>query len=263
MSLLLLLLLFQSNTYASSRVTIYNQEVEVNDTIEQANLIQLGQPFNGSVRDNIDVDYYSYTPDENKDIHFIFIGNNEPWYLVTITDVTDGISVLSMSTRSVFEGDYKFKHGHEYLIKVFSPQANNSIYQISVSGNTDYSPVILDGYKEAEPNDQPEYANIITNINGLFSASISNQDDTDYYTYTATEDRNMEFGFYPGTSANFFIMLVDMTTGQYITQGSIKVPGHYEVTPFKSVKGHEYRVAVAVSNGNDSPQNYFFQFWNK
>lgn len=243
--------------------TVNNMEVEPNDSADHSNLLQLvnGQAIvYGTVTDSSDMDYFEYTPDINTDVDFLFIPNSNGSYFYAIWDMTTGALLASDTTEVYKENSFELNAGHRCLIAVTASNGSNLDYSISFTPNVSTRQVTLEGQYEMEYNNTVATANKLPNTLGLYCASVSDSNDVDYFTFTAAESRGMKFSFYPECNANFFMMLYDKTSQQYIMQGYITIPGQYQEILYTSIEGHEYQLTVAANVAASS--NYNFQFWD-
>lgn len=263
LAMLLVLMSFNINVLAGVQITDY--EVESNNTHADANKITLATPFRGRVSDSNDVDFFSYEPDENKIIDFIFIDNAGVTFDIYILDKTANNLIEAKSVSGLYQTVYYFKDNHEYIIKVSSNQGNNALYEISITGDRHKTISTLEDSKEIEYNGEAFYANKLPNADWLVSGSIFNVDDDDYFKFTPNKSGNMDFIFYPGTSANFYIFVYDNTAGLTITSANISNPGSSEVIPFFAYSGHEYQVYITASGSSSSinDEGYHFKCWYK
>lgn len=272
MVLSLLLTLTMLTCFAqASQVNIFDQELEPNDSVDDANIIQLGQPVSGSLPNNSDADKYLYVPDANKFIHFLFIPQyNDPNANISffIYDKTTNTILLNPTTsHQVFEADYLFRYNHKYIIVFTVANVTNTIpyYQFSISGQNALAQVTTENRNEVEVNNTLELANIMPDYGYLYSGAISSSSDGDYFTYQYTEstDKDMRFYFFPGTTANYYIFVYDYNnitqTGQYITEGYIKNRGNAEHTDLTFHNNHTYTVYMGADSAtSNSPYNFMF-----
>ncbi|MCT4598580.1 MAG: hypothetical protein N4A50_11965 [Vallitalea sp.] len=260
LSLMLLLTCFNSKVQAG--VIINRNEVESNDSWDDANIVQLGEPVVGHVRDSNDVDYFSYTPNEKKNMTCLIIDNDNSNFSFYIIDRTDNNKIINHGkiTESVKRTEFKLEANHECIVMIKSQYGNNSRYEISLSGNKIEETSHIDS-KESEYNNTIECANILNKDDALISANIADSDDIDYFMFTAQDSSSRRFVFYPQSNADFYFFVYDMTSNGYIYEGTLDNLGESQVISFNAIKDHDYRVCVAVQ-GSANKENYFFKCWN-
>ncbi|QUI23064.1 hypothetical protein HZI73_12540 [Vallitalea pronyensis] len=258
-TMMFLMVCFNNSIYAG--VPIYNQEIEPNNTRDDANIIQLGQPFSGQISDSNDVDYFSYTPDERKKLTFLFIDQDGTTFNYYIIDRTDDNKLIHYGDISgTITKEFSFEADHECIIMIKSSNGNNSRYEASLSGETSYESVTIDS-KESEFNNTIECVNKLSTEDALISAKISDSNDEDYFMFTAKNSGSKNFVFYPGSDANFYFFVYDMITHQYVYEGYLDTLGQSKVIPFNAQQYHHYRVYVTV-NGSADNESYHFKCWN-
>lgn len=265
LSLCLIFTFVSSFSYATHVNTSNNTEVEPNNTGDDSNYLQLvnGQAIvNGTLTGSSDVDYFEYTPEKNSDITFTFIANSNGSYFYAIWDMYTGELKIQRSTAtSVQEGTFGINARHRCLIAIAPVSGSNLQYQISFICSDADRQVTLDGLEEMESNNSPSTANILPTIYNLYGGYVENSNDCDYYTFTATEDMNTQFSFYPQCNANFYLMLYDIDNEQYIWNGYITTPGQFEEIPFTLVNGNSYRIGISAT-GTVTNARYYFQLFH-
>ncbi|GMQ60350.1 hypothetical protein AN1V17_47500 [Vallitalea sediminicola] len=233
-------------------------EMEPNDSLAQANMVELTSVTCGIATDNQDNDYYrTKILSEDRDVHFLFIhqATNDGFVAWIYDETTGDLLTAEIMTSKVTEKDFRFKKGHRYYIRVLGLNgSSNTTYQLSLT-DEEIGHLVLKSSMEEEPNNTQETANICPDMK-QYIGSIKDSSDVDYFEYTATESQQVRYQFLSsGTENAVFTYMVDDATGEIIHQGTI-IGNTY--TPFYMIANHKYRVYVEYVRGNK--QSYAFQF---
>lgn len=171
------------DTTGDTPTVVIATETEPNDTVEKANA--LTDTITGVSQDLDDVDWYVYTAAAKGYVSFSFQGINAPdavWYVSgyynEITD-TSGIS-------KVYDSAVPVKTGDKIYIKISnSNESEDEFYKLSFN-------FVADDKVEIEYNDNTENAiKIADDVKG----TILNENDVDWYVYTATAEGYLEIDF--------------------------------------------------------------------
>ena len=165
-----------------------NHEKELNDTTSNANPIELSTEYTGSLSTKEDVDYYSFTLDQDSDVTLNFnrevIGEQYGIYWnATIYDSDEQLSsVWELNGREENTSNTTNLKAGKYYLKVSAGLLNYSDEDYKFTITTTKQDTNDDTNKETEPNDTTITANAI-DLDTPYTGSIGTIADLDYYSF--------------------------------------------------------------------------------
>ena len=166
----------------------FNHEKELNDTTSNANPIELSTEYTGSLSTKEDVDYYSFTLDQDSDVTLNFnrevIGEQYGIYWnATIYDSDEQLSsVWELNGREENTSNTTNLKAGKYYLKVSAGLLNYSDEDYKFTITTTKQDTNDDTNKETEPNDTTITANAI-DLDTPYTGSIGTIADLDYYSF--------------------------------------------------------------------------------
>lgn len=163
-------------------------EQEDNNTPENANIIEQGQEYTGSLFEKSDVDYFSIALEHPGALNLSLSSNDDgsrkTYYTTRIYSTTSSklLSEMTLSgeNKQMNTGNLFLKEG-TYLIQIIKGNAWTSWdYRLKVD-------VTSCEYSEQEDNNGPEIANEIS-VNQEVTGSFGVEGDIDYFTFVLEDD---------------------------------------------------------------------------
>lgn len=200
------LLVFLSVSTSTKAATI-NRDIENNNSINSASLINVNATYSGVLTGYSDVDYYKFTLSSPGNIT-LEISNANGSKRINLLDAT-GKEFTSFYNRSNLEGNTSNEVGlpaGTYYVLLDDNYDSNAKYEFTVkySASNNY---------EKEWNDSFRAANLI-NLNQVYKGTLQNGSDEDYFKFTLTSpgnvklngsnaDRYKRMGIYDANGNNF------------------------------------------------------------
>jgi len=185
---------------------------------------------------------------EKVDIYVVNKNTNEILHTISTT--------TTYNTRDYSTVDLAFDAETEYYLRVSSASGGNIPYELAVTTERKKDVFLVKDGNEVEYNNETQYANFFRVLGStMINGTIANSSDQDYFTFVGEVNKPCEFRFYPLSSGDFFIFLCDMKTGEYIKSGTVN---QYDATNFQIQEGHQYKIFVSNSSGNDSKYLLYF-----
>ena len=194
-----------------------NVELENNDTAAAATPVALNTAYSGMLSSAKDVDFFSFTLEENSAVNVTFgtpgSGNKSATHVYTVFNAADGgkLSAVSMpgNVQLTETGNLYLSSG-TYLVQVAKGSAfTNDEYTLTVN-------VFQNGTMESEGNNTLETADAVP-VNEDIHASIGQEGDVDFFTFALDEAAVIQprFTFKPTDSSSRTYVLTLMDSSRY------------------------------------------------
>lgn len=250
--------LFSFRAYAA---TVYN-ETESNDSVTEANVVEVNTSIFGSINKSSDKDFYKFSLKSDGYIYLTlgheFVDKSSVWnmYLLNSTGTSGEMNrwtaITGQSTEAYKTGLIGLPAG-DYYIYVTGNWGNDSNWDTTqYELNINY--IGIDSW-EREENDERSSANVI-NVNSRIYGSIMKSDDKDYYHFSLPEDGTVYLTFdhdYVDKNSVWNVYLLDTVSSELNSWTAItgKSTDGYTTTRYGLSKG-DYYIYVKGNWGNDS-----------
>lgn len=170
-------------------------EFETNNTIEEANKIEVNKQYQGNLSSDEDVDYYKFEVENDGKINISFQHDkidtgDRLWEIYLIDNEVNNeiIRLNSVGGTTIEESNYARIAAGEYYIKInsFYFSDKNYLFQINFLEESDSF--------EKEQNDRIDSANHI-DINRNYIGNLQTDKDVDYYKITVGEKGKVYISF--------------------------------------------------------------------
>ncbi|UPO90512.1 pre-peptidase C-terminal domain-containing protein [Niallia sp. Man26] len=202
-SIILVFLSFSTSTKAAA----INRDIENNNSINSASLINVNTSYSGVLTGYSDLDYYKFTLSSPGNVT-LEISNANGTKRIKLLDST-GEEFTSFNNRSNLEGNTSKEVGlpaGSYYVLLDDNYDSNAKYEFTVKYNASNN-------YEKEWNDSFRAANQI-NLNQVYKGTLQNGSDEDYFKFTLTSpgnvklngsniDRYKRMGIYDANGNNF------------------------------------------------------------
>lgn len=170
-------------------------EVEQNNWIEEANIIQANQEYHGNISSEEDEDYYKLTIANSGKINISFqhnkVDTTDVFWIVCLTDGNeedDIVLIKSNGASAVEDSDAARIPAGDYYLKIYPYYHSDQEYAFTVNF------IEEDGLYEKEKNDELSNANSI-NINTSYIGNIETDKDVDYYKFSVNNKGKINISF--------------------------------------------------------------------
>lgn len=174
---------------------LQEKEIEINDTVENANLIEVNKKYQGNLSTDSDVDYYKFVIESDGKVSISFehpkMDNKDRLWEVYLIDneKNDGlIKLYSIGASTNDESNAARIRAGEYYIKVNSYYYSDKDYFFTVNFIEESDQF------EKEENNTIDMANSI-NVNANYTGNLQTDNDVDYYRFSVNEKGKINFSF--------------------------------------------------------------------
>ena len=236
-------------------------ESEANDTSADANYINTGSLYYGSLYKSQDIDWYVF--EANTGAFNIEIAPNsdvdtpklESGWTVSVYPYgsSEAICTYEEITANFKSADLPFKGKYTVSVK-----ATNDYYAYAPTDCTYKLKVITHNSNELWEREKNNTAETATNIslNSTYKANLYTNADNDYFTFTSANNGCCEFVFKRDVSdsigSGWAIKVIGSKSGE-VFNGEMGVNGQTYTAKFSVKKGEKYTVCINASNTYYSP----------
>lgn len=189
--------------FISIKIDIYAQdtgtEKEDNNTFETATIIQTEQNMQGTIATSEDIDYYQYSVSEKGfyRIGFMLKDSEDPLYMTVYDSDKNKLEDLEFDWLEpdsyTYTKKYEWDKGTVIYLKLFTDEEE---WVLDTDAAYEVKPQIVKLYDlEQEPNDSFSTATTIRNSIDIHG-TLSENEDIDYYCYTAEKTEKAVMKFY-------------------------------------------------------------------
>lgn len=232
-----------------------NWEQEANDTKATATVIKANQTKYGNLYSDDDVDYYKYKVDVTGYYSFIFNDTKAEggrWRITVYDSSLKELESVTNDDNTLTTNTYNFKKGTVLYLKVSdSYRAEYHEYSLKVIAKKS-------GNWEQEKNNSFK-CSIGLKLNTVKYGNLYNEDDVDYYSYTATKTGSLKTSFKfdaDDVGRGWKVTIYDSSKKEIKTVTDITTD---KTISFKVTKGKKYYVVVKSSSSYSSPTNITYQ----
>lgn len=180
---------------AEENKILQDKEIESNNAIDSANIIEVNKTYQGKLFSDEDVDYYKFVTEKDGRVSISFdhskIDTSNRFWNISLFDNSDSniTAFCSGGASTKEESDVVRITAGEYYIKVSRwHYYSNENYSFTVNFSEESE------LFEKESNNEISTANKI-NINTNYQGNIQSNEDVDYYKFSVSEKGKVNFFF--------------------------------------------------------------------
>lgn len=174
---------------------LQGSEIEINDTIENANPIELNEKYQGNLLTDKDADYYRFVTDSDGKVSISFEHpkidtKDRLWevYLIDNNKNNEVIRLYSIGSSTNDESDAARIRAGEYYVKINSYYYSDKDYFFTVNFLEESEEF------EKEENNTIDTATAI-NVNDNYTGNLQTDNDIDYFKFSVNEKGKINFSF--------------------------------------------------------------------
>lgn len=173
---------------------LQDKEIESNNTVDSANVIEVNKTYQGKLFSDEDVDYYKFVTENDGRVSISFehskIDTKDRFWEVSLFDNSDSniTALYSNGASTKEESDVVRITAGEYYIKVNRYNYSNENYTFTVNFVEESEQF------EKESNNEINTANNIS-VNYNYQGNIQSDGDVDYYKFSVSEKGKVNFIF--------------------------------------------------------------------